>query len=123
MNVTAEGKRHLGAAVGTRSFVESYVSKKVEKWKNKIEKLSEIAKSQPHAAYTALTKGLCSRWNFLLRAVPNTADRLQPLEDAIRPSFLPALIGRQLNDEEHFDHEGLRQVQTNVTTAIADKVL
>ena len=78
MNVTTEGKRHLGAAVGTRSFVESYVSKKVEKWKNKIEKLSEIAKSQPHAAYTALTKGLCSRWNFLLRAVPNTADRLQP---------------------------------------------
>ena len=78
INVTAEGKRHLGAAMGTRSFVESYVSKKVEKWKCEIEKLSEIAKSQPHAAYTALTKGLCSRWNFLLRAVPNTADRLQP---------------------------------------------
>ena len=45
--------------MGTRSFVESYVSKKVEKWKSEIEKLSEIAKSQTHAAYTALTKGLC----------------------------------------------------------------
>ena len=100
INVTAEGKRHLGAAMGTRSFVESYVSKKVEKWKCEIEKLSEIAKSQPHAAYTALTKGLCSRWNFLLRTVPNIADLLQPLEDAITQSFIPALIGRQLDDEE-----------------------
>ena len=45
VNVTAEGKRHLGAAVGTRSFVESYVMKKVEKWKSEIEKLSDIAKS------------------------------------------------------------------------------
>ena len=57
-------------------------------------------KSQPHAAYTALTKGLGSRWNFLLRTVPDIADLLQPLEDAIRQSFIPALIGRQLNDEE-----------------------
>ena len=88
MNVTAEGKRHLGAAMGTRSFVESYVSKKVEKWKNKIEKLSEIAKSQPHAAYTALTKGLCSRWYFLLRAVPNTADRLQPHNNTALHTYL-----------------------------------
>ena len=100
MNVTVEGKQYLGAAVGTRSFVESYVSKKVKKWKSEIEKLSEIAKSQPHSAYTALTKGLCSRWNFLLHTVSNIADLLQTLEDAIRPSFIPALIGRQLNDEE-----------------------
>ena len=94
VNVTTERKRHLGAVVGTRSFVESYVSKKVEKWKSEIEKLSGIAKSQPHTAYTALTKGLCSRWYFLLRSVPNIADLLQPLEGAIRQSFIPALIGR-----------------------------
>ena len=100
VNVTVEGKRYLGAALGTRSFVESYVMQKVEKWKSEIEKLSEIAKSQPHAAYSALTKGLSSRWNFLLRTVPNTADLMQPLEDAIRHLFIPALIGRQINDEE-----------------------
>ena len=100
VNVTAEGKQHLGAAVETRSFVESYVMKKVEKWRSEIKKLSHIAKSQPHSAYSALTKGLCSRWNFLLRTVPNIADLLQPLEDVIRQLFIPALIGRQINDEE-----------------------
>ena len=74
--------------------------KKVEKWKSEIEKLSDIAKSQPHTAYSALTKGLCSRWNFLLCTVPNIADLLQPLEDVIRQLFIPALIRRQINDEE-----------------------
>ena len=59
-----------------------------------------LLKSKPHAAYTALTKGLCSRWNILLHTVPDIADLLQPLKDAIRQSFIPALIGRQRNDEE-----------------------
>ena len=97
VNVMAEGKRHLSAPMGTKSFVESCVSKKVEKGKSKIEKLSEIAKSQPQLpiTYTALTKGLCSRWDFLLHTVPITPDLLQPLEEAIRQSFIPALIGRQ----------------------------
>ena len=44
VNVTAEGKQHLGATVGTRSFTKSYVMKKVEKWKSEIEKLLDIAK-------------------------------------------------------------------------------
>ena len=100
LNMTMEGKRHLGAAVGTRSFVERYVSKKVEMWTNEIKKLGDIAKSHPHAAYSALTKGLSSRWNFLLRTIPDIADLLKPLEDTIRHSFIPALIGRQINDEE-----------------------
>ena len=52
-------------------FLKVMSQRKTEKWKSEIEKLSEIAKNQPHAAYTALTKGLCSRWNFLLHTVPN----------------------------------------------------
>ena len=61
VNVTVEGKRYLGVALGTRSFVESYVMQKLVMWESEIEKLSNIAKSQPHAAYSALTKGLSSR--------------------------------------------------------------
>ena len=36
-------KRHLGAALGSSSFVEEYVSRKVDKWVMQVKRLSEIA--------------------------------------------------------------------------------
>ena len=32
VSITVEGKRHLGAAIGDATFVESYVQFKVTKW-------------------------------------------------------------------------------------------
>ena len=32
VNITVEGKRHLGAAVGRQSFVHQYVEEKVAQW-------------------------------------------------------------------------------------------
>ena len=40
INITTEGKRHLGAVVGTRSYTEEYVAGKVEKWTEEIKKLA-----------------------------------------------------------------------------------
>ena len=94
VNITTKGKRHLGAALGPRSFVKSYVEAKVNKWITSIHKLSAIATTQPHAAYAAFTHGLASKWSYFLRTIPNIADLLQPLEDAIRCKFIPALTGR-----------------------------
>ena len=37
VNITLEGKRHLGGAVGTRSFIESYVRKLVSEWARELE--------------------------------------------------------------------------------------
>ena len=53
IGITSEGKRHLGAALGSRSFLESYISDKVKMWTSTILNLSLIAKTQPHAAYCA----------------------------------------------------------------------
>ena len=94
VNVTTEGKRHLGAAVGSRSYMEEYVTGKVTKWCDEIKQLATIAQTQPHAAYSAYTHGLSSRWTFLSRTIPNIADLLQPLEDAIQHHLIPALTGR-----------------------------
>ena len=58
VSVTEEGKRHLGAAIGTQSFVESYVKRKISEWVNTVERLSTIAHTQPHAVYAAFTYGL-----------------------------------------------------------------
>ena len=98
--ITAEGRRHLGGAIGTPTFVESYVRQKVSGWEKEIESLSSIATTQPHAAYAAFTHGISSRWTYLSRTIPHIADLLKPLEDTIRQKFLPSLTGREaFNDE------------------------
>ena len=94
INITSEGKRHLGAAIGSRSYTEEYVSNKVKKWSDEIKQLAKIAQSQPHSAYSAYTHGLSSRWTFLLRTIPDITELLQPLEDTIHQHLIPVLTGR-----------------------------
>ena len=94
INITTEGKRHLGAAVGSRSYTEEYVADKVEKWSDEIKKLAHIAQTQPHAAYSAYTHGLSCHWTFLSQTIPEIANLLHPLEEAIQQHLIPALTGR-----------------------------
>ena len=94
VHITTHGKRHLGAALGSKTFTEEYVSSKVQGWTKEIEQLAEVAVSQPHAAYAAFTHGLSSRWSYLMRTIPDIQDLLLPLEDAIHQHLIPALTGR-----------------------------
>ena len=55
--------------------------------------MAKIGESQPHAAYSALTHGLSSRWHYVFCTVPNIAQFLQPLEDLICCTLLPAVLG------------------------------
>ena len=100
VQVTVEGKRHLGAALGSRLFTEQYVSEKVDSWSRCVAKLSDIAKVHPHAAYSAFTHGLCNKWTYFLRTIPGISSLLQPLEVVISSKFIPALTGRLVSDEE-----------------------
>ena len=61
ISITADGKRHLGAALGSRQFVEEYVQKGVDGWVKEIDRLSSFAVSHPHAAYVAFTHGLSNK--------------------------------------------------------------
>ena len=94
VHVTTNGKRHLGAALGSKTFTEEYVSAKVQDWVKEIQQLAKAAVSQPHAAHAAFTHGLSSRWSYLLRTIPDIQDLLLPLENAIHHHFIPALTGR-----------------------------
>ena len=47
INFTTEGKRHLGAALGSTDFRTMYVNEKVTNWCNELNKLSEYAETQP----------------------------------------------------------------------------
>ena len=91
----------MGAALGTRSFTEMYVTTKVKEWTEEICKLSSFALTQPHAAYAAFVHGLIGKWAYLARSVPYISNLFLPLEHVIRHHFLPALTGRQnINDQE-----------------------
>ena len=49
---TTEGKRHLGAVIGSSIFKDQYVNEKVEKWYKELERLIKISETQPQAAYS-----------------------------------------------------------------------
>ena len=94
IEMTTEGRRYLGGGIGRSGFLIDYVKEKVKQWVGEVEALSNIAQTQPQAAYAAFTHGLMSRWTFIMRTIPGTGDVFQPLEDAIRFKFLTALTGR-----------------------------
>ena len=94
VQITCFGQRHLGAAIGTRSFTEEYVSKKVKSWCDEILTLSTIAKTHPHSAYGAFVHGILHKWNYVMRTIESVGSLFQPLEDVLHQHFIPALTGR-----------------------------
>ena len=60
---------YIGTAVGSLSFVCTYVNKKVILWVQEIEDLTTIATSHPQAAYAALTHGLMERWSYTIQTI------------------------------------------------------
>ena len=91
--MTCEGRPYLGVAIGTDRFAKEFIAEKVKEWSAEVLLLAKIAESQPHAAYSALTHGLSSRWRYVFRTLPDIAECLQPLEDVIRCTLLPTLLG------------------------------
>ena len=64
------------------------MSYQVTGWVEQINRLSDIAKSQPQRAYAAFRRSLSGRWTYLSRVVPGIAELLQPVEQAIRQRFI-----------------------------------
>ena len=83
INISTQGQKYLGAALGSREYLEEYVGSKVEDWISQVVKLAEFAMSQPQACYAAFTFGLRHRWTYFLRTLPDIEDLLEPLERAI----------------------------------------
>ena len=57
INITTEGGKHLGAALGQRSYLEEYVGSKVKEWISEVTLLGEFAISQPKLAMQPLHSG------------------------------------------------------------------
>ena len=94
VNITTKGQRHLGAVIGSQEFKDQYCREKVLRWKGKLEALSEIARSQPHAAYTAFTKAYKSKFTYFMRTIESFEDYVDPIQEAIDDLLLPTLFGQ-----------------------------
>ena len=94
IHITSTGQRHLGSTLGSESFSCGYVSAKISTWVDELERLCEIAKTEPQAAYSALTHGMISKWTYIMRTTPDIAQLMAPLEDTLRKKFIPVITGR-----------------------------
>ena len=66
----------------------------IQEWVAELDTLPQLADSQPHAAYSALTHSLYSKWNYLAKITSAIENLLSPLEDTrvgrlsfINPAF------------------------------------
>ena len=93
VQITADGHRLLGAPIGTQSFCKAFTERTVANWKLQLEALSTVARTQPQAAYAAFTHGFIGKWIFLARTTA-IGELFSSLEDTIRSTLIPLLIGR-----------------------------
>ena len=91
INITTEGRKHLGAALGSRDFFEEYVDEKGEEWVAQVTRLAEFATTQPQSSYAAFVFGLRHHWTYFLRTLPDIAPFLEPLERAIADLLVPTI--------------------------------
>ena len=100
INVTTEGKRHLGAVIGSNNFRTKYVNEKVTDWCNELKILSKFEKSQPQAAYAAFCFGEQNKFSYFLRTIPEMNDLMQPVDKIVQNLLLPAISGEKFFAKE-----------------------
>ena len=67
ITITCDGRRCLGAALGGDGFQNQFVSAKISQWVSEVEKLAQIAKTQPQPAYAVFTHDLIGPWVYSTR--------------------------------------------------------
>ena len=87
INITTEGRKHLGAALGSRVFFEEYVDEKVGEWVAQVTRLAELATTQPQSSYAAFVFGPRHRWTYFLRTLPDITPFLEPCHRACHSGF------------------------------------
>ena len=100
INIITEGKRHLGASVGSNEFTIQYMESKVNDWLNQLKNLNEIAGAQPQVAYSAYIHGFQHKYTYFMRTIPNISTFLQPIEDFLTDTFIPTLFGSSISRTE-----------------------
>ena len=100
VNITTEGKRHVGAAIGRSEFRTTYVTKNVNEWCEELKTLSNFAKSQPQAAYTAFCFAEQNKYSYFLRTIPTMSELMKPVVKIIQIDLLSSIIGKSITERK-----------------------
>ena len=73
---------------------------KKESWVGSVQKISNVAKTQPQAAFTGFTKSLQAEWAFIQRVIVDSEENFRPLREAIHESFIPNLFAAPISEYE-----------------------
>ena len=75
VNITDEGHCYLGSAIGSSTFVSSFICKRISEWVTQIESLLSIVCSRPHAAaYSTFVHGVFKSGHTVLGLRPEFAE-------------------------------------------------
>ena len=99
INITTEGKRHLGASIGSESHRNEFVEDKINSLCEELLVLSEIARIEPHAAYTCFVGGFKHKLSFIMRTIPDICHHMTKLDNIVTTKFLPTITGGMLVNE------------------------
>ena len=97
IKLTCEGKRQLGAAIGTDEFKITYANEKLEEWYKGMKNLLKLAKSQPHAAFSAFIHGEQHKFPYFLRILRGMNEIRKPFDKNIMETFLLEIFGEALS--------------------------
>ena len=93
VKITEDGKRHLGAVIGTEDYREEYMTKKINQWSAEIEVLCRIANIEPQAAHSCFISGYKNRLSYYMRTIPNIGYLLERIDNIITTKLIPAITG------------------------------
>ena len=99
IRITDDGSKYLGAALGSDNFCRRHQKSKVDAWCSQLEILSEMATTQPQAAYAVYTQGLSSQWTYSFRSMLWSEELLGRMDDIVGAKFLPAVTGHHFPDD------------------------
>lgn len=102
MTVTSTGCRYLGGFLGPAELRREHMANFAARWATELEHLSQMAQTQPQAAYTVFTKCLSGRWRYHLRCSDCDPACLQGVDGAISSALLLALLGHEVPDGTPF---------------------
>ena len=88
----------MHAVIGSSChFKKEFVNSKVSIWCNELERLSSIAKSLPHAAYSYFVDGYKHKFTYYMGTIPNAAYLFWPVEDIISTKLIPTIFGQEIS--------------------------
>ena len=81
--------RYLGAYLGPQEEMEA--------WASGVSILGKIDRRPPQSAYAGLGMLLQLDWQYLQRHVPEVVTLMDPIEEALREKFFPAIFGGRVS--------------------------